>query len=180
MGDNATASWAWHNTVVGQGYQAKGVVRQPGSNPVKTIDVRSLKPITPNPAHVAAPPVISKESANKSDRDDEKKSKKAKRDRDDSRHDRDDHKKKSKKDDKKDDRKDEKKEKKERKEDRKEDRKELRKADKKHKKKHSSKGKDEHNNDSHPNAVKDNFNPLLQYLATCLSNRTRVFSLANE
>jgi hypothetical protein len=30
MGENANASWAWHNTVVGEGYQAKGVVRQPG------------------------------------------------------------------------------------------------------------------------------------------------------
>ncbi len=28
MGDNAKVSWDWHNTVVGQGYQAKGVVRQ--------------------------------------------------------------------------------------------------------------------------------------------------------
>jgi len=30
MGDNANASWAWHNNVVGTGYQASGVVRQPG------------------------------------------------------------------------------------------------------------------------------------------------------
>lgn len=30
MGENANASWAWHNTVVGEGYQAKGVVRQRG------------------------------------------------------------------------------------------------------------------------------------------------------
>ena len=30
MGDNANHSWAWHNTEVGKGYQARGVFRQPG------------------------------------------------------------------------------------------------------------------------------------------------------
>jgi hypothetical protein len=39
MGDNARASWDWHNTEVGKGYQAKGVIRQPGSAPtMKVID----------------------------------------------------------------------------------------------------------------------------------------------
>lgn len=28
MGENAKKTWDWHNTVVGEGYQAKGVVRQ--------------------------------------------------------------------------------------------------------------------------------------------------------
>ncbi len=28
MGDNAGKSWEWHNTEVGQGYQARGVIRQ--------------------------------------------------------------------------------------------------------------------------------------------------------
>lgn len=28
MGENAKKSWDWHNTIVGEGYQAKGVVRQ--------------------------------------------------------------------------------------------------------------------------------------------------------
>jgi hypothetical protein len=28
MGENAKKTWDWHNTVVGAGYQAKGVVRQ--------------------------------------------------------------------------------------------------------------------------------------------------------
>lgn len=28
MGENAKKSWEWHNTEVGAGYQAKGVVRQ--------------------------------------------------------------------------------------------------------------------------------------------------------
>jgi hypothetical protein len=28
MGENAKKSWEWHNTVVGEGYQARGVVRQ--------------------------------------------------------------------------------------------------------------------------------------------------------
>mmetsp|Transcript_8172 Transcript_8172/g.13580 ORF Transcript_8172/g.13580 Transcript_8172/m.13580 type:complete len:101 (+) Transcript_8172:182-484(+) len=29
MGDNAEKTWEWHNTAVGVGYQAKGVMRQP-------------------------------------------------------------------------------------------------------------------------------------------------------
>ena len=43
MGDNAKKSWEWHNTVVGEGYQAKGVIRQPTSRePPKNVmvDVR--------------------------------------------------------------------------------------------------------------------------------------------
>lgn len=28
MGDNAKQSWSWHNNEIGQGYQAKGVIRQ--------------------------------------------------------------------------------------------------------------------------------------------------------
>ncbi len=28
MGENAKKGWEWHNNVVGEGYQAKGVVRQ--------------------------------------------------------------------------------------------------------------------------------------------------------
>jgi hypothetical protein len=32
MGENAKKTWEWHNVVVGQGYQAKGVIRQPGSS----------------------------------------------------------------------------------------------------------------------------------------------------
>lgn len=41
MGDNASANWAWHNTVVGQGYQAKGVVRQRKATTAKVIDYRT-------------------------------------------------------------------------------------------------------------------------------------------
>ena len=43
MGDNATKRWEWHNVEVGEGYQAKGVVRQPGvSNNVlnNVVDMR--------------------------------------------------------------------------------------------------------------------------------------------
>ena len=41
MGDNATQKWEWHNTVVGEGYAAKGVVRQKTviSNPVQIVDL---------------------------------------------------------------------------------------------------------------------------------------------
>lgn len=37
MGDNASVKdREWHNTIVGQGYQARGVIRQPGLQPVAT------------------------------------------------------------------------------------------------------------------------------------------------
>ena len=42
MGDNAKKTWEWHNTIVGEGYQAKGVVRQRHSEEVssKVVDLR--------------------------------------------------------------------------------------------------------------------------------------------
>lgn len=42
MGDNAKKTWEWHNTVVGEGYQAKGVVRQRHSEEfsAKVVDLR--------------------------------------------------------------------------------------------------------------------------------------------
>eukprot|EP01035_Chromulina_nebulosa_P020609 gene20609-26721_t len=30
MGENARVDWEWHNNEIGRGYQAKGVIRQPG------------------------------------------------------------------------------------------------------------------------------------------------------
>ena len=39
MGDNAKKSWEWHNTVVGEGYIAKGVIRQ------RTAPVAAMKSI---------------------------------------------------------------------------------------------------------------------------------------
>lgn len=42
MGDNAKKSWEWHNTKVGDGYQARGVIRQPNqlsSTSIKIIDM---------------------------------------------------------------------------------------------------------------------------------------------
>ena len=41
MGDNAKQIWSWHNNEIGQGYQAKGVIRQNhGANqPIKVIDM---------------------------------------------------------------------------------------------------------------------------------------------
>ena len=36
MGENAKKGWEWHNTVVGEGYQARGVVRQPSSSILTT------------------------------------------------------------------------------------------------------------------------------------------------
>ena len=148
MGDNASASWAWHNTVVGQGYQAKGVVRQPGSQSVAIVDLRrpedeNLK--TQNKAaipHEEAVVLV----------DIERKSKKRMKEVDDSRDRKRDHK---------SSKKDEKKEKKSKKV-------------KKHKK------KSHHDMASDVGKPIDNFNPLLQYFAASLSNRTRSFSLENE
>lgn len=47
MGENAKKSWDWHNTVIGEGYQAKGVVRQRVSVEAapKIVDMRST-PLT--------------------------------------------------------------------------------------------------------------------------------------
>lgn len=46
MGDNATKSWEWHNNIVGQGYQARGVVRQPGLNDRKDLQIVDMsKPV---------------------------------------------------------------------------------------------------------------------------------------
>ncbi len=43
MGENAKKTWDWHNTVVGVGYQAKGVVRQRVGEEIapKVLDMRS-------------------------------------------------------------------------------------------------------------------------------------------
>lgn len=42
MGENAKKTWDWHNTVVGVGYQAKGVVRQRVGEEIapKVLDMR--------------------------------------------------------------------------------------------------------------------------------------------
>ena len=50
MGDNANVrDREWHNTIVGQGYQARGVIRQPGLHQAtKIVDMtgQSAKPST--------------------------------------------------------------------------------------------------------------------------------------
>jgi hypothetical protein len=146
MGDNATASWAWHNTVVGQGYQAKGVIRQPGSIQSKVLidlkkeNVAILKSVEQEkkPAHSMEPC----EEMNT-----EKKTKKKRKHKHGSE--------------------DEKRDQKEKKE----------KKEKKHKKKNK---KDKSSSKDDPSNFVDSFNPLLQFLASSLSNRTRVFSLENE
>lgn len=111
MGDNANRSWEWHNTTVGQGYQAKGVIRQR----------------TGREGELTTSSKILDMSSKASEDRPEKKSKK-------------EHKKESKKDSKK---------------------------SKKHKH-HSSKSD-----------KKRHFNPLLQLLATRLSNKTLQFTEMN-
>lgn len=53
MGDNATKKWEWHNTVVGEGYAAKGVIRQKTatSKPVQIVDLS--KPLHEDESAVA-------------------------------------------------------------------------------------------------------------------------------
>ena len=152
MGDNATASWAWHNTIVGQGYQAKGVVRQPGSNPVKALDLR----VSGQREQTIASTTTSK-CEQIGVREDPKKSKRKSREMDESGDHKDGRKKKSKRDDKKE-----------------------KKEQKQKKKKSNSKDKSDRRDLCPLDKIRDNFNPLLQYLATCLSNRTRLFTLNNE
>ena len=148
MGDNATASWAWHNTVVGQGYQAKGVVRQPGSQAVAIVDLRLSKDENLKIHDKTAIPHVETSIPDGSER----KSKKRMKEVDDSR---------DRKRDQKSSKKEEKKEKKSRKE-----------------KKHKKKSHHDLSNDS--DKPIDNFNPLLQYFAASLSNRTRSFTLEND
>ena len=148
MGDNATASWAWHNTVVGQGYQAKGVVRQPGSQSVAIVSLRHADDAI---SKTQKKPIVAHVEASIPPDGGERKSKKRMKDSDDSR---------DRKRDQKSSKKDEKKDKKLRKE-----------------KKHKKKSSHEMTNDRDKPA--DNFNPLLQYFAASLSNRTRSFTLEN-
>lgn len=150
MGDNATASWGWHNTVVGEGYQAKGVVRQPGPNSVKVLDLRKAEQLISqtNLQAVVSFSHLPKESEEKSKRNRDAK--------DRSRNERHEKKRREEKED--------------------------GKKDKKHKKKSSKKKNRSDKESSSPNDVdvSDKFNPLLQYLASCISNRTRSFSLEND
>ena len=150
MGDNATASWGWHNTVIGEGYQAKGVVRQPGSNSVKVLDLRKAEIQTSQTSQ--QPVVPSSHSVTEND----ERSKRKRDSKDKSRSEKHEKKKKEEKED--------------------------GKKEKKHKKKSSKKKNrsDKKSSTASDVGVSDKFNPLLQYLATCISNRTRSFSLEND
>lgn len=144
MGDNANVDWAWKNTIVGEGYQAKGVIRQrtAQSSQVKVVNMSAVpaskSSAAPAPALAPAPaPVQRSEDRTKRDRDEagaHRGDKKRKKDnKDSSRH------KKSKKD---------------------------------HK-------ESKHDRDR-AGSERDSFNPLLQCLASRLSNKTRIFTLENE
>jgi hypothetical protein len=151
MGDNANVDWEWKNTVVGEGYQARGVIRQPkvSSEKVKIMNM-SLPP-----AEIVNSSKVEKtvDKRARSDSDDE------------------DHRSPRKKSKKKD-KKDEKKAKKERKQEKKKSKK------KKSSSSHRDKNRDDDSNRGFLNGA--GFNPLLQYLATSLSNKTRCFTLENE
>jgi hypothetical protein len=165
MGDNALANWEWKNTVVGEGYQAKGVIRQRTAQTTAPVKVTNMSAPRPAPPAVfpqpPPPPPSHKEGRTSSD--DRKK-----RHRDDGSDDDDDS---DGDDDDNDDgggrRKSDKKRKKE---------KDSKKSKKEHRKK-------EHRESSHSSssrssssskgaaAEKDEFNPILQCLAQRLSNK---------
>ena len=69
MGDNATKKWEWHNTVVGEGYAARGVIRQ------KTLTTQSVQIVDlSKPLHESA--VEEEEEEDEDDRHKRKREKK--------------------------------------------------------------------------------------------------------
>lgn len=147
MGDNASANWAWHNTIVGQGYQAKGVVRQREATTVKVIDFTSAASSEPS-----YPPDASTDLQVK-----EKDRKKTKKERKESHTSEDDQ----------------------------HHSKRIKKAEKTSKEKREKKNHKKHSHSTLKDkrvidTSIDEFNPLLQYLATSLSNKTRKFTLEND
>jgi hypothetical protein len=84
MGDNANASWAWHNTVVGKGYQAKGVVRQRGTcqSPSAEKEYKIVDMSAPAEQSDGDEPTRKKAKSDNRERErDGKKSKKSKKDK---------------------------------------------------------------------------------------------------
>ena len=74
MGDNANANWAWKNTEIGVGYQAKGVIRQRTAEQPK-IKNMSVAPAAAPTSSSAAPlsaiqPAEKKNEVKKRHRDD--------------------------------------------------------------------------------------------------------------
>ncbi len=120
MGDNAKKGWEWHNTVVGEGYQAKGVIRQRTAVEQKQI----IAVVDLSKKEMSS----ELESLSKSD----------------------------------------------------ELRKEKKRKHEKESKEHKKSSKKKSSKDKEAKEVRgDPFNPLLQYLATRLSNKTMHFSETN-
>lgn len=70
MGDNATKSWEWHNTEVGKGFQTRGVIRQPQANNAsisKIVDMRG--PMNDDSQPTQASTIKRKQSTESSDSD---------------------------------------------------------------------------------------------------------------
>ena len=153
MGDNAQANWEWKNTVVGEGYQARGVIRQRTAQTTAPIKVTNLS--APLPVPPAIFPMPPPQHSGKSG---------------------DDHKKRYYEADDNDDGDGDKKRKKEK--DSKKSKKEHRKKDHRDS---SSKSKSKSKSEiSSEKVEKDEFNPILQCLAQRLSNKTRLFTLEND
>mmetsp|Transcript_31897 Transcript_31897/g.32517 ORF Transcript_31897/g.32517 Transcript_31897/m.32517 type:complete len:152 (+) Transcript_31897:132-587(+) len=148
MGDNANIQWEWHNHDVGKGYQARGVVRQPGvqASHAKLIDFR--------------PDLSTKLEVNPSQEDDENGCSRKRKCESTNAHKVTDsgndsiiHRKKQKKE---------------------------KKAEKSKKKKHKKMKQKKHKEVIESERELITFNPLLQLLATRLSNKTRSFSPTNS
>lgn len=185
MGENANSKWEWHNTSVGSGYQALGVVRQQsyGSEKMKIIDMRGpISTTESKPSHnqvLNAPPNSLKETSSSTNEDkslkekkENKKVKKEKKDKKEKKEKKDKKDKKNKKDKKEKDRKIKKEEKKGEKE------KEKGKGKRKNDDEKSGSDKKRNKIGSDNSMINERvvgFNPLLQLLATRLSDTTRQF-----
>eukprot|EP01038_Epipyxis_sp_PR26KG_P015314 gene15314-20639_t len=175
MGENARKDWEWHNTVVGKGYQAKGVVRQretynsldSGVGQVKIVDMRGIS-LDSNQNKITV--TIGNDSKQNPDieLDDEKDKKKKKKYREQDSDDNNEKQKKTKH--KKHDLDDYQREHKSKKN-------KKNKEEKKHKKKKSDKDEKKQNKkESKP----EKFNALLQLFASKISNKTLSFTINNN
>lgn len=85
MGDNATKSWEWHNNIVGKGYQARGVIRQPGRNDRTELNIVDMsKPVEESHTNLAqSTDKIQSESPKEKDKKSSKKKRRREADSDD-------------------------------------------------------------------------------------------------
>ena len=166
MGDNAKVNWGWHNNEVGHGYQAKHVIRQPGVKSNQTIKI--IDKSVPSIASVPSKPEEQCSTNSKDKKDPKKDSKKEKK--------KDSKKEKKKTHKKKHNRKEHSESDSDQSSDDYSDDSDSRDKKSSKKKKESKKRRRDGDDESRSS----NFNPLLQLLASRLSNKTMKFTEKNE